>query len=142
MVAALGPAWEATGIYLYFPLKLHEKAGHGPVTPGHRRWKQKALCEFKTSLKIHSEFPDSKEHVSGKKATHWQTLFRLTVPKTQCIPPTLSCQFLQSPPLLLVTPGHWRPKWVSPGKPPPSPGLSFSICVVSGYATLTSRGWW
>lgn len=112
MVAALGPAWEATGIYLYYPLKLHEKAGHGPVTPGHRRRKQKALCEFKTSLKIHSEFPDSKEYVSGKKATHWQTLFRLTVPKAQCIPPTLSCQFLQSPPHSLAwlhTPvGHTR----------------------------------
>jgi hypothetical protein len=41
------------------------------VHAGGRRQRQKALCEFKASLKIHSEFPDSKEHVPGKKATHW-----------------------------------------------------------------------
>lgn len=47
-----------------------------------RRQRQKALCEFKASLKIHSVFPGSKERVTGKHYPLANTVFELTVPKT------------------------------------------------------------
>lgn len=48
-----------------------------------RRQRQKALCEFKTSLKIHSVFPGSKERVTGEHYPLANTVFELTVPKTR-----------------------------------------------------------